>query len=567
MPDNILTARYRKTGVTHYDGNPFIEALPPLQSSLDEARNMRGSLSFEKNMVFESAVNRAHNLIRIVDGFFQPLSSHMHLSEKISLMIRAGYVARNPRTGDLQRHLQNGYERLQSGDLDAFRFEDSKSSAQSMTLIGCSGSGKTTSLKRILAGYPQAIYHPEFNINQVVHLKIDCSHNGSLKEICINFFRGLDRVLGTNYEDQYGSSRNGIETMLAKMSQSANSHALGVLVIDEIQHLSRSRSGGSEEMLNFFVTLVNTIGVPVILIGTPKARSIFEKDLRSARRGAGFGAIFWNPIPEQVDGKPNQEWVSFTNKLWELQLLQNQDQLLTESLRDVWHELSQGVMDIVVKLFVLAQLRAIAVERETITEGLLRQVYEDELKPVHPMLEALRSGKPDKIAQYSDLVVPHMDKRMIQWQDKIAISNSQSEHEKILASLPNENAKRLFMMLKDVYPLSLLAKTIKQVSDDYPGLEFQEMFPLVVPLIQQDSSRSNPSQEAVKAICFDSNSATKKSKNAAKAKVLKLADWKLLDTEDIRYRFYKANQGQSFYEALDDADILLDSEMISSAQG
>lgn len=75
MPDNILTARYRKTGVTHYDGNPFIEALPPLQSSLDEARNMRGSLSFEKNMVFESAVNRAHNLIRIVDGFF---SHYLH---------------------------------------------------------------------------------------------------------------------------------------------------------------------------------------------------------------------------------------------------------------------------------------------------------------------------------------------------------------------------------------------------------------------------------------------------------------------------------------------------------
>ncbi len=37
-------------------------------------------------------------------------------------------------------------------------------------------------------------------------------------------------------------------------------------------------------MLNFFVTLVNTIGLPVILVGTPKARDIFEKDFRSARR-------------------------------------------------------------------------------------------------------------------------------------------------------------------------------------------------------------------------------------------------------------------------------------------
>ena len=138
------------------------------------------------------------------------------------------------------------------------------------------------------------IYHRELNVEQVVYLKIDCSHNGSLKEICLNFFRALDRALGSNYERRYGLKRHGIETMLALMSQIANAHALGLLVIDEIQHLSRSRSGGSQEMLNFFVTMVNIIGVPVMLIGTPKAREIFEADLRSARRGAGFGAILYN---------------------------------------------------------------------------------------------------------------------------------------------------------------------------------------------------------------------------------------------------------------------------------
>lgn len=218
----------------------------------------------------------------------------MLLSERISVMIRGGYVGRNPKTGDLQKHLQNGYERVQTGELETFRFEEARSTAQSLLLIGCSGSGKTTSLHRILATYPQVIYHRELNVEQVVYLKIDCSHNGSLKEICLNFFRALDRALGSNYERRYGLKRHGIETMLALMSQIANAHALGLLVIDEIQHLSRSRSGGSQEMLNFFVTMVNIIGVPVMLIGTPKAREIFEADLRSARRGAGFGAIFWD---------------------------------------------------------------------------------------------------------------------------------------------------------------------------------------------------------------------------------------------------------------------------------
>jgi hypothetical protein len=45
--------------------------------------------------------------------------------------------------------------------------------------------------------------------------------------------------------------RHGVETMLALMAQTANMFALGLLVIDEIQHLSRAKSGGSEKMLNF----------------------------------------------------------------------------------------------------------------------------------------------------------------------------------------------------------------------------------------------------------------------------------------------------------------------------
>lgn len=553
-----LQAVYRKTGIEHYDGNPLIEALPPLKSSYDEAKSLREDFDFDDVMRAQNAVNRVHNLVPIVDKFFQPMASHMQLTEKVSIMIRSGYVARNPNTGDLQRHLQNGYERMQKGDLQAFRFEDSKSSAQSMILIGCSGSGKTTSLNRVLSCYAQVIYHPETNIEQVVYLKIDCSHNGSLKEICFNYFRGLDRILGTSYQKTYGFKRHGIETMLAIMSQLANSHALGVLVIDEIQHLSRSRSGGSEEMLNFFVTLVNTIGVPVVLIGTPKARDIFEKDLRSARRGAGFGSIFWDPIPKEIDGKPNQEWLSFANKLWELQVLRNRDVLLSESLRDVWYELSQGVMDIVVKLFVLAQLRAMAIGHERITEGLLRKVYEDELKPVHPMLEALRSGIPEKIARYSDLVVPEMDKRLIQLTEEIIKSDALSDTDKTLSSFTTEDEKRVFMILKEAYPTSLLAKTIRGVFDLKPGMTFQELMPEVILLLQGAKSDSSYND----ANTAEAHSQSKKPRSQAVKRGLKVSEWELLDGDDFRYRFFKANQGQGFYQDLKTSDDLLDVERL-----
>lgn len=519
MTASKISAIYHDTGVTAYAGNPFIEALPPLQESVDSAAALRSSMRIQPEDLQKARVIRAHNICRISDEFFQPLGTHMLLSERVSFMIRGGYVGRNPKTGDLQRHLQNGYERVQTGDLSTFRFEEAKSTAQSMLLIGCSGSGKTTSLERILQTYPQVIYHPESNLEQVVYLKVDCAHNGSLKEICLNFFRAMDKALGSNYEKKYGLKRHGIETMLALMAQIANTHALGLLVIDEIQHLSRSKSGGSEEMLNFFVTMVNTIGVPVMLIGTPKARDIFEADLRSARRGAGLGAIFWEPMLQGCSEKPNQEWTAFTNNLWKQQLLQNRDVLLTEEIRSVWYELSQGVMDIVVKLFVLTQLRALALNRERITIGLLRQVYEDELKPVHPMLDALRSGLPEKIALYSDLMVPKMDKRLIQLQQEIATMREQTAEDAALQQLATENERRLYMLLKDIYDSSLLVATVRKVFGENPQMTMEQSLSVVT----QWMTKSCPDEGTIQA--------TQKEKLSP----IKANTWDQLAFEDLRY--------------------------------
>lgn len=67
----------------------------------------------------------------------------------------------------------------------------------------------------------------------------------------------------------------------------------------------------------------------------------------------------------------------------------------------------------------LAQLRAIATRTESITQMLLKQVYDDELKSVHTMLAALHSGDPELIVKYSDLTIPDMDKKLLALSAKI----------------------------------------------------------------------------------------------------------------------------------------------------
>ena len=100
-----------------------------------------------------------HMVVSLLDDYFQPLSQHVQLQEKIDMMLRMGYVGRNISDGSLNRKLQEGYELIKSGGEATANFSIEKTTARSMSLVGISGSGKTSSLVRVLETYPQVIYH------------------------------------------------------------------------------------------------------------------------------------------------------------------------------------------------------------------------------------------------------------------------------------------------------------------------------------------------------------------------------------------------------------------------
>lgn len=543
LPLNFIKATYTPS-FGEYEGNPFIEALPPIMQEVSDIKaNLIGKVDYNPEDILRSKNERIHLTAQLLHQFFQPITRHISLESKISILIRKGYIGRNIADGKLHQHLQNGYERIMSGEINAFRFEAPQSTALSYSLIGCSGSGKSTTLHRILNLYPQVIYHEKYNFTQLVYLKIDCPHDGSLKNLCLHFFKAIDVALGTDFERKVALKRLGIEALLNYMRQITNTYAIGVLVIDEIQHLSVKNSGGAEKMLNFFVTLINVVGLPVVMVGTPKAKFIFDGDLRSARRGAGFGAVIWEPMKNQapsVNTTMKTEWIAFTNALWKYQWLTNKEQL-SDEIRDCWYELSQGVLDIVVKLFVLAQGRAIMTRLERITPNLLRQVYEDELKFVHPMIEALKSGDPNRIALYSDLTIPHVDKTLLLLQQKI-----EEEQENFETYSGNQQAQRLHHLLVATgYTEQKIIPVIKKVLSDFPHLNMQELMPIVsnwLMEIKLDNSLSNTSPAT----------------NTLKR--LKQDEWMSLPSDDLRFKFSQKEKGQDLYDILESSNLIFDTQ-------
>tara|TARA_R110000851_G_scaffold333554_1_gene516480 strand:+ start:69587 stop:71245 length:1659 start_codon:yes stop_codon:yes gene_type:complete len=535
QPNHFVIASYQPTGIKRYDGNPFIEALPPILSVAQAGNSIKGKVDFHPSDRLSSPKSRMHMVVSLLDDYFQPLSQHVLLQEKIDMMLRMGYVGRNISDGSLNRKLQEGYDLIKSGGEITANFSVEKTTARSMSLVGISGSGKTSSLVRVLETYPQVIYHEQQNFFQVTYLKIECPSNGDLESLCLNFFSAVDGVLGTDYERRYAKQRLSVPKMLALMRQTANNRAIGILVIDEIQRLSQVRSGGKEQMLEFFVELVNTVGIPIVLVGTPKARPIFELELQSGRRSAGLGSIYWETIQQNVaksSGKePNLNWTRFSDNLWKHQWLKHGDDPLTDEIRDCWYDLSQGVLDIVVKLFVLAQLRAIANKKERITVGILKSVYKQELKPVHPMLDALRSGDADKIVKYSDMRVVDLDKRLIQLGSEI-MEVVQKQEERLFGG--NQEALRLYnviLQIEENFDEQIVVKLVERIFEEHPGQSIHEMIPVLVSWYQ---SYEKPVR-----------------KEKTKTKVNQ-KDWHDLDVSDLRYQYaYCKEERLSLVERLE----------------
>lgn len=383
-----------------YRDNPFINRLPAEMSTQQALDFLDDPPAFSPQERQYPAHVRLQCLYRL-RRCFVPLEYHLRLESAFSALLRQGYVNRNPLTTDYIRRLRDGHERIIARNLQAAT-NPVRSSAEGFALLGASGTGKSTAIGRVLEYYPQVIEHLDpFSLQQVTWLKIDCPHQGSPKQLCLNFFQQMDLLLCTNFLARYGKSRSCLDLMMTQMAQVANRHALGVLIVDEIQHLTLAKGVGPEALLNFLVTMINTIGIPVVLIGTMGALTVLQRDFRQARRANGLGADIWERLQE------GPTWDHFINSLWPYQWTREESPL-TDELRKALYIESQGIIDIVIKLFILAQVRAIELGEirkrpEVMDVELITEVSKNHFKIVEKMIAALKNDKTHEINKYHDL--------------------------------------------------------------------------------------------------------------------------------------------------------------------
>lgn len=522
-----VEAEYIEQMIEEYKGNPFIEALPPIYSK-DEVvdKLIVYPIYNSKERMLDSHL-RVHMVQRLFQCF-QPLQVHLDLESRISRVIRQGYLARNPFRPEYAASLQDGYRMIQNLNLDLCSNKRFRTTAAGFTIIGVSGMGKTTAVNRILATMPQIIVHSEyrgvkFSMCQLVWLKLDCPYDGSIKGLCMEFFSKVDSLLGTDYYKKHVTGRHTVDSMLSIMSQVARHTGLGMLVIDEIQHLKQAKSGGSEKMLNFFVTLVNTIGVPTVLIGTTKAMSVLQSEFRQARRGSGQGDMVWERL------KKDSNWDLLMGALWDYQWTKKEVPF-TQEISDVMYEESQGIIDIAVKLYAMAQIRAIYSGIEEVNAGLIRQVVQENLKLVQPMLEALKSGDMRRISQFEDIST-------VDFEEFISLERPKySSEDKIQELLIKKKQK------ESADTLSLKERAVLKLLD--LDIDPQKAQKVVEEIVSQEEQDISVSEVVIKAVQILTGTAGKKTS-------VKKNKTEFRDEDDLRVIVEEGKIKQmSAYEAL-----------------
>jgi AAA domain len=386
----------------------MLEALPPSLSDEELIELFTVRPEFEAEQRTWSATDRLQ-MIGTLPRVLVPLRRHVELGKALDTMLRNGYVGRLPQTPAHARRNQAIYEAQKAGTQKRSSMSDLRSQLSAL-LMGLSGMGKSTVVKRWLTQFPEVIFHKATNTYQVLWLHIEMPSDGSsIKGLAHAILHRLDELVpGANYFEDYASgSRNSADSLMRSVAHVMNAHFVGFVVADEIQNLANAHKA-KQTVMTELVSACNELGVPILFIGTNKAGKVFSLDFRQSRRASGHGISAWDRLHHEADEFGVNEWMGFLSAIWNYQWVNRPVELDAQYVELLYHY-SAGVIDIAVKLFAAAQARAILDGSEQLTPELLANIYESEFKILHPMLDALRRNDYERLAQYEDIAPIGLD--------------------------------------------------------------------------------------------------------------------------------------------------------------
>jgi len=340
-----------------------------------------------------------------------PVPQTWNMYNKMLGLILFSYVHRNPFSA--QTRMLNGKiaECMRLGGMYDPVFTIGSTTAPTVLVQGDSGSGKSKGIRSVLVTIQQVHRHQcyqgeHFKKDQLVWISFDLPPNGSPKAMATNFFKAVDRALGTSYEKEWTSDiKISAEKLMGAMQHVASTHCLGLVHIDELQFMLGYAKIKGSPSLQTLEALFNKIGVPIIQSSTQQGVELFRSlkegdhrlghDITTVRRMLNdrefkfsthaYESVYFDELFNAL----------FPSKL----ILGSQTEL--ENFKQSFHRLSCGLPAIMTRLahmhhetlmILLGKEGRSTKNDRTFDTGLLNRVFKNQFSLIAPALVDLRNG-------------------------------------------------------------------------------------------------------------------------------------------------------------------------------
>lgn len=343
-------------------GNPYLDAMPDMLSPEQFARVIASYPPIPHDLAQMSPEER-RGLLPSLPSLYVPMPYQYAIYDTLYRAIATTY-----RTADVVESTRaiNAYYCGQSTNY--------ATQADSGSILGVPGCGKTATVRRCLSTMPQVIEHVEYQgqplfCKQILWLHVECPSDCSVKTLGFGIMAALDRAIGSKYLQSTQGLRSASASAISVQTKILlTNHHVGLLVVDEIQNavLTARKNRQEKPLLRFLVELTNETMTSIYFVGTPVAEELFviQEHLKRRTRGIRLAPF-----------KPDGAYLDFVRKIWPYQYTAQMAELTT-SIGNKLYDCSGGIPAYIIKIFGESQAQALIQGRSCIDEKIIQRAVE-----------------------------------------------------------------------------------------------------------------------------------------------------------------------------------------------